>query len=315
MHQMSVHIPRSQSMQALQAALVALVVSTAVLLLPGIAFAQVIIATVNNAPITNIDLEQRIKLLKVLRKPATPETALDSLIDDRVKSEETKKYQVKAGDAEANHELARVAAEMKLDPNALLQDLQRAGVSPDHYKGHFGSDYTFLLLIQALNKGIEASETEVRAELEKQGGKAAAGTEYAVRQIVLPLLASSPQATVEARSHLAEQIRSRFTDCDSGAAMIRAMDDAVIRNTITRTSLQLGEGLKQLLDKTTPGHVTPPQRTAEGIEMLALCSKGQAKDDTSAREAIAQKILAARYAADATRRLKELRSYAVIQKR
>ena len=148
--------------------------------------AQVITTTVNNEPITNIDIEQRIKLLRVLRKPATPETALDSLIDDHVKSSEARKYNVKPTDADVSHEIVRLAGDMKIDPNALAAELEHAGVYPDHYKAYFGTQFAFSLLVQALNKGIEASETEVRAELAKEGGKAAAGAEYTVRQIILP---------------------------------------------------------------------------------------------------------------------------------
>lgn len=279
------------------------------------AFAQVITTTVNNQPITNIDIEQRIKMLKVLRRPATPDAALDSLIDDHVKSDEVKKYQVRPSDADVNHEIVLVAGEMKIDPNALVGELEHAGVSTDHYKSYFGTKFSFYLLVQALNKGIEASETEVRAELEKEGGKTAAGVEYTVRQIILPLPANPSPPTVEARLHLAEQIKTRFNDCTSGAAMIQGMDDAVIKPPLSRTSLQLGEGLKQVLDKTGVGHVTTPQRSASGIEMLALCSRGNAKDDTTARDAIAQKILAVRYASEEARLLKELRSHAVVQKR
>ncbi len=279
------------------------------------ASAQVITNTVNNEPITNIDIEQRIKLLKVLRKPATADAALDSLIDDHVKSGEYKKYNVKPTDADISHEIVRVAGEMKIDPNALAEDLEHAGVHADHYKSYFGTQFAFSLLVQALNKGIEASETEVRAELAKEGGKAAAGAEYTVRQIILPLPANAPQATIEARVHLAEQIRTRFTDCDQGAAMIQGMDDAVIKPPVSRTAIQLGEGLKGVLDKTGPGHVTPPQRSTVGIEMLALCNRGAVKDDTAARDAITQKILAVRYASEEARLLKELRSHAVVQKR
>ncbi len=279
------------------------------------ASAQVIIATVNNDPITNIDLEQRIKMQRILRKPATSEAALDSLVDDRVKSGEVKKYNVKPTDSEVNREIARVAGELKIDPNTMVSELEHAGVSADHYRAHFTVDYAFNLLVQALNKGVEASETEVRAELAKQGGKAAAGLEYSVRQIILPLSVNAPPATVETRARTAELIRTRFTDCATGVPMLQSMDDVVVRNPLSRTAIQLGEGLKQVLDKTPVGHVTAPQRTSSGFEMLALCSKGAAKDDTAAREAISQKLLASRYAAEEERLLKELRSHAVIQKK
>jgi peptide/nickel transport system permease protein len=73
---------------------------------------------------------------------------------------------------------------MKLAPDALVGALQHAGVTPDHFKAHFRADIAFNALVQALNKGVEASEEQVRAELAKQGGKAASGTAYTVRQII-----------------------------------------------------------------------------------------------------------------------------------
>ncbi len=315
MRLIALHFPRVERMRLIGTAVTVFISLVPVFAHLEQAFAQVITTTVNNQPITNIDIEQRIKMLKVLRKPATPDAALDSLIDDHVKSDEVKKYQVKPTDADINHEIVLVAGEMKIDPNALVSELEHAGVSTDHYKTYFGTKFAFYLLVQALNKGIEASETEVRAELQKEGGKTAAGVEYTVRQIILPIPANAPQPTIEARAHLAEQIRTRFSDCETGVPLIQGMNDAVIKPPLSRTSLQLGEGLKQVLDKTQVGHVTAPQRSAAGIEMLALCSKGNAKDDTSARDAITQKILAVRYASEEIRLLKELRSHAVVQKR
>jgi peptidyl-prolyl cis-trans isomerase SurA len=49
--------------------------------------------------------------------------------------------------------------------------------------------------------------------------------------------------------------------------------------------------------------------------MIAVCSKGTAKDDSAARTAISQKILATHIAADSERRIKELRAKAVIVNR
>ncbi|HLH10893.1 MAG TPA: hypothetical protein VKV77_03315, partial [Methylovirgula sp.] len=58
--------------------------------------------------------------------------------------------------------------------------------------------------------------------------------------------------------------------------------------------------------------LTAPQRTVDGIEMIAVCSKGTSSDDTALRDQISQKLLSAQIEADAARKLKEVRSYAVI---
>lgn len=200
-------------------------------------------------------------------------------------------------------------------PDALVAAIEHAGVTPDHLKAHFRAEVSFSVLVQALNKGVEASEEQVRAELAKQGGKAASGTEYKVREIIFAVTRKATVADVNARAQEAEQLRSRFSDCESGLPMARALNDVTVRDPLTKTSIEMGEGLRQLLEKTPVGHLTPPQRSPEGLEMIAVCSKSSAKDDSAARAAISQKLLSAHIEADKERRLKDLRAKAVIVNR
>lgn len=276
--------------------------------------AQAIVASINGDPITNIDIDQRMKLLRVLRQPATREAAIESLFSDRLKIHEAEKFGVSPRDSDISQQIVKTAQAMNMQPQALLAAIQRAGVSEDHFKAYFRAEMAFFVLVQALNKGVEASETQVRAELAKQGGKSAAGTAYTVQQIIFTLPGGASPAVVNARGKEAEQLRARFTDCAAGAPMARAINDVTVRDPLTRTSHELGDALRQLLDKTPVGRLTPPQRSASGLEMVAVCARGPAKDDTAARQAIAQKLLAAHIAADGERRLKELRAKAVVVK-
>ncbi len=276
--------------------------------------AQSIISSINGDPITNIDIEERMKLLRVLHKPATREAAVESLYTDRLEIREAGKYGVNLKDADISEEIVQVAKEMKVQPQVLVAEIQHAGVTEEHFKTHFRADYSFNLLVQALNKGVEASEEQVRAELAKQGGKAASGLEYTIRQVIFAVPNTATVAALNERGHEAEQLRTRFVDCESGVPLARAISDVTVRDPLTKTAIELNEGLRQLLDKTPTGHLTPPQRSSSGIEMIAICNKGAPKDDTAARTAISQKLLAAHIAADAERRLKEMRSKAVIVK-
>jgi peptidyl-prolyl cis-trans isomerase SurA len=276
------------------------------------AFAQAIIASINGDPITNIDIDERMKMLRVLRKPATRDAAIESLFSDRLEIQEENKFGVTLRDSDVNQEIVKIAKEMKIAPEALVGALEHAGVTPDHFKSHFRADGGFVFLVQALNKGVEASEEQVRAELAKQGGKAAAGTQYTVREIILAIPHTATPASMTERVHEAEQLHERFTDCDSGLPMARAMNDVTVRDPLIKTSLEINESLRQMLDKTPTGHLTAPQRSTEGLEMIAVCAKGAAKDDSAVRTAISQKLLAAHIEADAERRLKELRARAVV---
>lgn len=278
------------------------------------AFAQEIMVSVNGDPITNIDIDERMKMLRVLRKPATRDAAIESLVTDHIETQEANKFGVDPRDSDISQQIIKAAQDLKIAPAALVGAFEHAGVTPDHFKAHYRADMAFAVLVQALNKGVEASEEQVRAELARQGGKAAAGTEYKVREIIFAIPRSATAATLTERAHEAEQLRARFSDCESGLPMARALNDVTIRDPLIKTSLEINEALRQLLDKTPVGHLTEPQRSAEGLEMIAVCSKGTAKDDSAARAAISQKLLAAHIAADSERRLKELRAKAVIMK-
>lgn len=279
------------------------------------AHAQAIIATVNGDPITDVDLSQRMRLLQAFHRPATRDAAMDSLIDDQLKLDETAKFKVKAGDAEISQQITREALQMRMNPAALLAAMQRAGVSENHIKDHFAADFQFALLIQAYNKGIDPSESSIREELAKDGGKSAAGVDYKLHQIIfIARLSDNPEAA-EGRFRAAEQLRTRFTDCASGLPLARNMDDVAVKDEVVRNSTQISDELKDMLDKTPVGHLTPPERSGEGVMMIAVCSKGVSNDDTAIRKAISDKLLSEKFQADAARRLKELRSYAVIVKR
>jgi peptidyl-prolyl cis-trans isomerase SurA len=82
-----------------------------------------------------------------------------------------------------------------------------------------------------------------------------------------------------------------------------------------RNSNELAAPVKKLLDKTPAGHLTPPQRTASGIEMIAVCSKSASSDESALRATISAKLLVAFIDQAAAKRLKELRAHAIIVKK
>ncbi|MEJ0095342.1 MAG: SurA N-terminal domain-containing protein [Methylocella sp.] len=297
-----------------KACLVIVAATVALIFGGGQGHAQAIVASINGDPITDIDIDQRMKLLRVLRKPATRDAAIESLFTDHLENRETWKFGVVPRDEDITQQIIKTADEMKIQPQALVAAIQGAGVTSDHFKAHFRAEFAFDLLVQALNKGVEASEEQVRAEIAKQGGKAAAGTEYTVRQVIFTLPSAATPAAMMERGREAEQLRGKFTSCDTGLPLARAINDVTVREPLTRTSLEINEGLRQLLDKTPVGHLTAPQRSSSGLEMIALCNKGPAKDDTAARTVISQKLLASHIAEDRQRRLKELRDRAVVVK-
>jgi peptidyl-prolyl cis-trans isomerase SurA len=276
--------------------------------------AQAIALVVNGDPVTTIDVDQRMKLLRVLHQPASREAALESMIIDRLKYREASHYGITINDNEIGEAVNLDAARLKTSAQQLLNEIQSAGVQKDHFLAYFKAELGFYVLVKALNKGVEASEVAVRAELAKSGGKNSI-TLYTVRQIVFTLSASDGPGVIAARVKEAEALRGRFSNCRDGIAYAKTLPGVAVREEFSRTSTSIPAPLKELLDKTPIGHLTPPSRTASGIELIAICERGPPKDDTDIRKTISDRLIQAHIDEDMTARIKELRSRAIIEKR
>ncbi len=277
--------------------------------------AQTLVATVNGDPLTSFDLDQRIKMLKVLKQPAGRDNALESLVSDRLKLQETSKYRIDASDQDINGGIIAEALKLKMQPQALAASFERAGVQQDHYRNHWRAEVALRIYVRALNKHVEASEKEVRAELERQGTKASQDVTYTLRQIVFIIPASASDGERAQRAREAEQFRSRFTDCASGLPFARGLRDVAVKEQIVRSGSALNEGLRELLDKTPKGRVTPPQPDPAGIALVALCDRTEVKDSSTARETIQSRLVSEKMDAEADRIYKDIRARAVIDRR
>ncbi len=278
------------------------------------AYAQSLVATVNDSPVTSYDLEQRMKLLRVLRSAASSEAALESIVEDRLKLGEINKYGLRPSDQDAAAELGRIAAERKIPTGALGGSLQSAGISASHWQEHGRAQVGWRGLVQAINKGVGVSETEVRAELEKRRGKNASA-EYTLRQVILVVPRSAGPGVYEQRAREAENLRSRFNDCASGMKLAAALNDVAVKAQFSRSASALSPELAEILQRTPVGRLTPPQRGATGVEMIAVCGKGADSNDGPLAQEIRQTLLAKKLKAEEEKMYAPIRKRAVIVRR
>lgn len=275
--------------------------------------AQSLVATVNDSPITSYDLEQRIRLLRVLKQTATPAAALESIIEDRIKAAEVRKYGINPTAQDAGQELARIAAQRKIPAAALGPALQAAKVDSQHWQEHGRAQIGWRGYVSALNRNVSVSEAEVRAELDRRGARKS--DEYNLRPVVFVVPRNASAGEADARAREAANLRSRFTDCESGLQFARALRDVAIRAPITRSLATVPEQLADSIEKTPVGRLTAPARTADGFEMLAVCSKGRAGSDSSAAQDVRQELVAKKLEGAAEKLYQPLRKRAVIVKR
>jgi peptidyl-prolyl cis-trans isomerase SurA len=136
-----------------------------------------------------------------------------------------------------------------------------------------------------------------------------------MQPIVLIVPRGSAPAAMEQRRKEAEALRSRVQTCDEANAFFKSMQNAAIREAVVKTSADIPPALRDLLDKTPIGHLTPPEETKQGVEMVALCERKPTTVDTPKKKEARDKMFAEKYEAKSKWYLQEVRKTAMIEYR
>jgi len=286
---------------------------------PSLARAQQVVALVDGQPITQLDLEQRTKFDQMSnpnKAAPTRQAVIDELVDEILELREAKRFGIVVPDSEVDDSFSGVAAHMGADSQKLTEMLARGGASANTLKQRLRAQMAWAALIRGRYKAsleIADSDVEAQLELHKPEDKNEVGYEYIMRPIVFVVPRGSSDSTFEARKHEAESLRGRFQNCDSGISFARALSEVAVRDQVVKFSADLPQALRDILDKTDVGHLTPPEQTAEGIQMFALCSKKETKSDTPGKKEVRDEIFQKKFGARAKRYLAELRRSAMIE--
>ena len=136
---------------------------------------------------------------------------------------------------------------------------------------------------------------------------------YTLYPVMVLIPPGSSAAVVEAKRHEAENLRSRFVNCNEGLAISRALRDVAVREPVTRSSSDLAPQLREVLDSIPIGHLTTPEPTAQGLQMFALCDKRESKTDSPLKREVRQQLFAKRFEAESNKFLDEIRKQAMIE--
>ena len=281
--------------------------------------AQSVAVMVNGEPITNFDIEQRSKLNELSTHKVQPrQEVIDELINEKVKIKEAKKYSVDPSESDIEGAYASMSSRMHVSSDQLTQILAARGIRPDTMKSRLRADMVWTSLVRGrFKESLQVGEKEVQAAVDTSGGdkQAAESFEYQMRPIVLIVPQGAAPALVEARHKEAEAFRERIQSCEEANNIFKAMQNATIRDTVVKTSADIPATLRELLDKTPIGHLTPPEMTPQGVQMAALCARKPTTVDTPKKREIRDKMFAEKFEAKSKAYLQEVRKGAMIEYR
>lgn len=283
--------------------------------LPAPSRAQNIVVMVNGDPITDFDIEQRSKLdTLTTQKTPSREQVINELIDDKVKLKEGKKYGVDPGISDINQSYEGMAQRMRISPDQLTKSLETKGVRPETLKGRMKAEMVWTSLVRGrFKEKLMVGERDVAQAV---GDKLQIeGTEYKMQPIVLIVPRGSSPAFVETRHKEAETYRARVGSCEEANSLFRSTPNATIRDSVTKTTADLPEALRKVLDETPIGHLTAPEVTKAGIEMVVLCSRKPTMIDTPKKREVREKMYQEKYEKTQKAYLDDLRKAAMIEYR
>jgi len=282
--------------------------------------AQSVAVMVNGDPITTYDIEQRSKLnFLTTHKQADRQQVINELIDEKLKIKEAKKYGVDPTAADVDQAFGSMAGRMRISAEQLTKSLESQGIRSDTLKSRIKADMVWTSLVRGRYKeSLQVGEKDVAAAVQAGGGdekQQAEAFEYKMQPIVLIVPRGSAQGVIEERQKEAEVLRTRVQTCAEANALFKSMPNAAIRDIVVKTSADIPEVLRDGLDKTPIGHLTAPEVTKQGVEMVALCARTPTTIDTPKKKEIREKMYAEKYTAKSNWYLQELHKAAMIEYR
>lgn len=272
---------------------------------------------VNGDPITNYDIEQRSKLNALTtHKPADRKQVINELIDEKLKIKEAKKFGVDPTASDIDQSYAAMSSRMRITPEQLTKSLESQGIRPDTLKSRMRAEMVWTSLVRGRYKeSLQVGEKDVAAAVSGDDKINADAFEYKMQPIVLIVPRGSAPAAIESRRKEAEALRNRVQTCDEANALFKSMQNAAIRDIVTKTSADIPPVLRGVLDKTPIGHLTAPEVTKQGVEMVALCARNPTTVDTPKKKEVREKMYAEKYEAKSKSYLQEVRKAAMIEYR
>jgi peptidyl-prolyl cis-trans isomerase SurA len=277
-----------------------------------------VVVVVNGDPITNLDIEHRTRFLQLAtNRTPTRREVIDELIDERLKLQLTKRFDFSAFniDNEVENAVNNMARRRNMNQQQFAQDLAARGVPISTLKSRLKAE---LIWAQAVRgkyaASLQLNDSQVLKELELRNKHDPGGYDYTLRPILFVVTRGSPAAVFEGRRREADGLRTRFQNCEEGLPLAQALSGVVVRPQVVRSSADLPLQLREILERTEVGRLTPPETTPEGISTYALCAKKpSSKDNTVGKREVREEIYSKQFQASAKKFIEQLRSQAYIQ--
>ncbi|QBX37815.1 peptidylprolyl isomerase [Brevundimonas sp. S30B] len=250
-----------------------------------------IVATVNDRIITGYDLRQRMLVVIAMTQvqpteenlQAIQQQALQDLIEERLQALELERFaeQLQISDEEVDQEIAAMAQEAGVTPQAYLGFLQRGGIALAPFRAQIRTSIGWRELVGGrFGARARVSRNQVDQTL-RQMAEAAAKPQYLIGEIFIDAArAGGQQAAVNGAQQLIQQILQgapfqavarQFSSAPSAAAQTPGDAGWIIQGTVQ-------PALQQAFDALEPGQLSNPIPVEGGVYIIYMRDKRSGAD-------------------------------------
>lgn len=225
--------------------------------------------TVNGAPITNYELEQRALFLDVLSAPGDrQELAREGLIDDRLKAQVFYEFDFTSSPEEIQAGIEEFAGRANLSAEEMIQALEQAGVARQTLEAFIESNVTWRNYIGAKYSN-RARPTDAEIDRAISQGGTGGGVQVLLSEIIIP---ANPQ-TLDQVLAVADQIAAT-EGYDAFSAAAQQYSAAESRDNGGRmdwlTVSTLPPALRPVIMALNPGDVTQPLTLPNAVALFQM---------------------------------------------
>ena len=242
---------------------------------------------VNKKPITNFDIQRRVRFLQLRRvKGDRTKLAEKELIEQSVRLEEARARNVLATDQQVDVAFANFAKRNRLSTAQMARELGKAGIGAKHFKEFIRSQISWQRAVQGRFQAetSQVSERDVVTRLRKSGDAKPEVTEYNIQQVIFVVPATKrSKKSLAARRTEAVAFRQRFTKCEDSLSQAKLLRDVSVIDRKRIMAPELPARWKDEIAELEGSGITRPKETDRGIELMAVCDKRIVNDDRAAQ--------------------------------
>jgi len=286
---------------------------------PATANEQRIAVLVNDDPISEFDIAQRLRLMRISGAGSSRSGAINELIDEKLKLQRARRLGITVTDEEVNGALGNLAQRINAgNLGRLRQALGAQGVNMRTLEDRFRADLAWRDVVRRqLRQTVPIREADVLAALRTRGEdpEETKTIAYTLSQVIVVIPSNASNTLITQRRRDAERLRSNITSCRNVRAVASAFRDVTVRDIGERQEDQLPEGLQSQLDGMRIGGATAPERRSNGFEVVVVCDRREVSGLEAARSPMESQLRNEQGDIMARRLLRDLRADALIEYR